>query len=177
MAGKNYAVRVSNMSKADQDRLKTILEELAKSVPEAAKARLLVQVSGYRNVASYVRAAPGAKGIVDVLGKDSFDLFGGLLATGFQAYEDSGRSDLNGAQRTGRVGVALLTTTLAIECPPLGIVLLGAAVMFPEQYDKITALAFTDRNPLVQGLANVIVQVGGKPFQRWATQPSLIDLF
>lgn len=174
---KYYAVRVSHLSDADNQRLKAFLQELVKDAPSYAKAKLLVHVSGYGNVASYVRAAPGAKRLVDTLGKDSFDLFGGLLAVGFQAYDDAQRRDLNGAQKIGRLGFALMTAAPLFEAPPLAIAMFVVAVACPAQYDKVTAAFFTDQNPLVRGLADMIVRYGGKPFERWATQPSLIDFF
>lgn len=172
-AATRNAVSVSRLTDADRERLKSYLEKLTEQAPDLARKRLMVRVSGYGDVASYMRARPGAKPLVDFLGKDSFELFGGLLALGFQAYNDHQRDDLNGAQRVGRVGIALLGATV----PPLGLVMLGASIAFPEQYDKITADAFTDRNPLVRGIADVIVAVGGKPFQNWSVRPSVIDFF
>jgi hypothetical protein len=186
---KNYAVRVSHLSDADAKRIKQTIEKFALdrkdvvrdtaigAIPAYAESQLLVKVAGYGKVAPYVRAAPGAKRIVDVLGKESFQLFGAFLAVGLQAYEDSQRSDLDGAQRLGRASTALLTAAVGAEFPPLGILLIGLAIAFPDKYDAITAAAFTDRDPVVQWLGGVIVKVGGKPFQQWAAKPSLLDFY
>jgi hypothetical protein len=184
-ANKSYAIRVSHLSPAETKKLaqtfKTFVQKREApardaalgAVPDIAASKLLVQVSGYGNVAPYVRAAPGAKPLVDALGKESFALFGALIGLGLQAYEDSQRSDLSGAQKLGRTSVALLGGAI----PPLGLLLLGLSLAYPDQYDRITAEAFSDQDPVVQWFAGVIVNVGGKSFQQWSAQPSWIDFF
>jgi hypothetical protein len=186
MAGKTYAVRVSHLPEGENrriaafmqriikdDRFTTLRDEAIGTVPDIAKSAYLVNVSGYKGVAPYVRAAPGAKRLVDTLGKQSFDLFGCLLGVGLQAYEDLPRADLNANQKLFRASLALLGSAV----PPLGLTMAAAALLFPQQYDQLTAMAATDQNPAVQWLANQIVRVGGSSFQQWSTQPSVIDLF
>ena len=175
----NRSVRVSHLSDADLQRLKQAIEKFALNrkdavrdaivgaVPSSFESKLLVHVSGYGNIAPYVRAAPGAKRIVDVLGKESFAAFGALLAVGLQAYEDSKRSDLDSAQRLGRASSALLISAVAAEVAlastPLGWVLIGLSVVFSPQIDEFTAFAFSDRDPAVRAIGAGLAKIATLP--------------
>jgi hypothetical protein len=177
--GSNHAVRVSHLSDGDVQRLKQAIETFALNrkdasrdaaigaVPSYFESKLLVHVAGYGNVAPYVRAAPGAKRIVDVLGKESFAAFGALLAVGLQAYEDSKRNDLDSAQRLGRASSALLVSAVGAEvtlvCPPLGLVLIGLSIAFSPQIDKFTAFAFSDRDPAVRAIGAGLAKIATLP--------------
>lgn len=189
MAAANRIVSISKLSDLDlrriqaalnkfvADRKVSIRDEALSSVPqEIFGKRLLVKVSGYKNVSSYVRAAPGAKRIVDVLGKESFFLFGALIAVALQAWEDSQRDDLSGSQKLGRTSLALLGFALGAEFPPLGLLLLALVLVFPNQYDRVTAAAFSDKDPVVQKMAGAMVKIGAKGFEQWRVTPGWVEL-
>ena len=162
------------LSDDDLQRVKTFLEDRASAAPvQLLKPKVFVRVNGYGNVASYTRAMPGQANVAKLLGREFFELAGVLLSVGFQAYDDWSRSDLDGSQKLGRASLALLGGAV----PPLGLIMLGAALIWPEQSDRFTKLMFSDQNPVVNGLATVIVQVGGNSFEQSSLKPSWIDFF
>jgi hypothetical protein len=161
------------LSDDDIQRINTLLEQASNAPLWVLQPRVFVRVNGYKNVAPYTRAMPGQANVAKVLGKEFFQLAGALLSVGFQAYDDWSRSDLDGSQKLGRASLALLGGAV----PPLGLIMLGAALIWPEQSDRFTKLMFSEQNPVVNGLANVIVQVGGSNFEQSSLRPSWIDFF
>ena len=161
------------LSDDDAARIRTILESKADAPLKLAESKVFVRVNGYKNVASYTRAMPGQANVAKLLGKEFFQLAGALLSVGFQVYDDSSRNDLDGSQKLGRASVALLGSAI----PPLGLIMLGAAIIWPQQSDQVTKLMFSDKNPAVAALADLIVRVGGDGFQRYSLKPSWIDFF
>ena len=158
----------------DVERARIVIEEILKDeLLGYLKSKVFVRVSGYGNVAAYQRALPGKAGVAKVLGKEFFESVGAVMNVGLQAYEDSQRSDLTGSQRLGRVSIALLGSAV----PPIGLLLLGAQILAPEKTDQITKLIFSSGDPLVSGLADAIVYVGGARFQAWSAKPNWIDFF
>jgi hypothetical protein len=166
----HHQVLVSRLTDQGIERLRMLVEGLAKHLVEAPTWKV-VYVDGQNG--AYWRRAPGAIKLENALGLQFFKLFGALLDVGLQAYADSQRSDLGGSQKLGRASIALL---LSLN-PILALAFLGAKLVFPSATDRITADIFTDRDPLVQGLSNLIVSVGGKRFQQWSSKPSWIDFF
>lgn len=162
-----------HLSEDNLERIANVLEALPEVTLQRLRSRVFVEVKGYRNVAPYVRSMPNKAHVGNMIGKEFFELAGALFAIGFQAYRDKDRDDLNGSQKTGRASLALLGGAI----PPLGLVMLGASIVAPEESDKFTAALFTDKNPVVAGLSSLILRVGGKRFQEWSVKPSWIDFF
>jgi hypothetical protein len=158
-------IRVSHLQKPQIDAIKSFYNQIV--APRVTPVRDAV-LSG---LPEQISAAPGAKPLVDALGQDGFKAFGGVVSVGLQAYEDGQRTDLTGPEKLGRSSLAILGVT------PLGWLMAGASIIWPQQYDQITKLAFSQNDPIVQGLANLIVNVGGNRFQQWSTQSSWIDFF
>lgn len=166
-----HRVQISHLSDENLARLRNLLAEVSKQMVDAPNWKIIkVRMNSGR---VYYRRAPGAAKLEPVLGPEFFRMFSALLDTGIQAYEDSRRTDLGGAQKLGRTSLALLAGVV----PPLGLVLLGAKILFPTATDNFTAALFSTRDPLVDALANAIVWAGGRRFREWSTKPSWIDYF
>jgi hypothetical protein len=162
------------LSDNDAQRVQTFLEDRVSNLPVTVlKPKVFIRVNGYKNVASYTRAMPGQANLAKTLGKDFFEGAAVLLSVGFQVYDDWSRDDLDGAQKLGRASLALLGGAV----PPLGLIMLGAALVWPEQSDRITKLMFSDQNPAVNALANLILQVAGPSFEQSSLKPSWVDFF
>jgi hypothetical protein len=172
---RSHRVEVSHLSEENIRRIRNFLEEVSKRLIKAPTWRV-VYVN--RKTGAYWRRAPGAAKLEKALGPEFFRVFGALVDVGLQAYEDSQRSDLDGAQRLGRASLALLLALL----PPLGLLWAGATILFPTATDNATAWLFSPGDPVVQGLSNFIFWVGEewmgeKRFEEWSTTPSGIDFF
>lgn len=139
--------------------------------------KVFVNVRGYKNVAPYTRAMPGKAGLAKVIGKEAFEGAGVLIGVAFQAIEDAQDDTLTGPQRLGRASVAILEGVVAVECPPIGLILLGLAIVRPDLKDQATRWLFSDQNPVVRSLADVIDHVGGDGFQQWSLRYGSIDIF
>lgn len=165
-----HRVEVSHLSDENVRRVRNFLEEISQHLISAPDWKV-VHVNG-RN-GGYWRRAPGAAKLGKALGPEFFPLFEGLLAVGLQAYEDSQRSDLDGEQKLGRASLALLVTVT----PPLDLLWVAAKILFPTATDNFTAAIFTEKDPIVAGLSDAILWIGGKRFQEWSAKPSWIDYY
>ena len=166
----HHKIEVSHLSDDNIQRIREILKTISEKIMHAPQWKI-VYVNGKGG--GYWRRAPGAAKIEKALGSEFFELFGALASVGIQAYEDAQRTDLDGSQKLGRASLALL----AAVTPPLGLVLTAATIMFPTETDKFTAAIFSSKDPVVAGLSDAIVAIGGIRFQNWAAKPSWIDFF
>lgn len=163
---KMHQVDVSKLTDKEIERLKNFLQAVA---GEAIKAPTWHVVHVQNTSSSYWRRAPGAKKLMEKLGPDSFGLFGALVSLAIEAHTNSGRSDLSGSQKIGRASLDLL-----LSVTPLGLVALGASLVWPEKTEQIKT-ALVSKNRVTEAIADKIVKFGGKRFEEWSAKPSWID--
>ena len=107
--------------------------------------------------------------ILKRLGPECFELLGHLVSVGAEALEVSRRADLTPSQKIGRTSLELF-----LSVTPLGLVSLGASVLWPEKTDRFKSAMFSD-NIVTNFMSDLIVNVGGKRFQSWSAKPSWLD--
>jgi hypothetical protein len=171
-----HRVQVSHLSDENLQRLYYFLKVSADKL-QAAPNWKIVYVNA--KTGDYFRRAPGAAKLQQLLdkklGADFVPLLHTLISVATQAIDDSRRQDLTGAQNLGRASLAILLSLsgIATAVDIAGIV----DPSIPKKFDDLTAAAFTDKNPIIDMLSNVIVSLGGKRFQEWSSTPSLIDYY
>ncbi len=160
-------VGISTLSDGDVSRLQTLLQTLA-----SAPKWKIVQVQHKNSM--YWRRAPGAKKLLDLLGQDSFDLFGVLISLGIEVCTNSSKSTQSSHQRMGRAFLDVGISLACIECWPLFLVYSGASIIWPEKVDKFKTELFS-RNIATDFLSDQILKFGGKQFREWSLKPNWID--
>lgn len=87
-----------------------------------------------------------------------------------EAHQLNKREDLTGAQKLTKASLSIV--------PGVGLVDLASTAVFGKSASEEASKWWaSERNPVVRGLSDLILKVGGRRFQEWSTQPSWLDYY